>query len=852
MKYLASQALLVEDAPLLRVGGKGAGLARLARVDLPVPPFFVLTTRAWEDCDDGRGPLPISLRAELVEAWQALGGGPLAVRSSAVVEDGSDASWAGQFTSFLGVSGPAALADAVTGCWASGRTERVAAYGELHGVQAGAMAVVLQALVQGQVSGVLFSRDPDDPERALISAGLGLGEGVVQGAVPCDTYRVSGDGEVEAQVDDKDAEVLLVDGELAEVPVTDERRDAPALGDAMVERLARIGRLLESELGVPVDVEFTVDDGTLWVLQVRPIAVPVATGRRLLWDNSNIVESYSGVTTPLTFSFASRVYTIVYQLFCRIMGVDEDTIRANEPTYRRMIGYVRGRVFYNLNAWYRVLSLLPGFRFNKGAMETMMGVSEVASDEDAGGSRGQVREGLDLLRLFTRLGWRLWRLPADSRAFQAHFTQTMAEVRALDLDALRPDELLDVYERAERELLWAWTPPLVNDFFTMIFYKLLQKAAGDVTGDPDTQLHNRLLAGSGSLASAAPARDLVELAAVVRDSDNLAAWFRSDQPDAVVLDEALRHLGFRARWDRWFDQYGDRSPDELKLEAPPLSDTPEYVLQTLRGWLQRDELPDLAAAEGETRRQAEDEWRRAVRGPLRRLRLGWVLRQARARVYQRESLRLERTRVFGFVRRLFRAFGDRFVEAGALGTRDDVFFLTVDEILGFVRGTTVTTDLRALVAVRRAEHARHVAAQAPSDRFHTWGAVHLSNRFAGRIGPADLEGDALQGTPSSPGQVRAPARVVRDPREVPDLHGGLLVAERTDPGWVPLFPTASGVLVERGSLLSHSAVVARELGLPAIVGLRGLLDWAVDGEELEMDGRTGVVQRPSPDRGSDG
>jgi len=193
---------------------------------------------------------------------------------------------------------------------------------------------------------------------------------------------------------------------------------------------------------------------------------------------------------------------------------------------------------------------------------------------------------------------------------------------------------------------------------------------------------------------------------------------------------------------------------------------------------------------------------------------------------------------------VFRAFGERYADAGTLDRPEDVFYLTVDEVLGYVRGTTASTDLGGLVALRRREFEGHHRAEPPAERFHTWGAVHLGNRFRGRPRPSvDLGADELVGTPCAPGRVTAAARVVHDPREVPDLGGDLLLAHRTDPGWVPLYPTASGILVERGSLLSHSAVVARELGIPAIVGLRGLLEWVSPGEDLEMDGATGRVAR---------
>jgi len=830
------------------------GLVRLAGLGCPVPPFFVLTTAAWSasggDADPPAAPAE-EVRQALARSLASLGPGPYAVRSSAVVEDSAESSWAGQFESVLGVMDADAVDNAVVTCWRSATGERARAYADLHQLRTGAMAVVVQRMIPGQVSGVVFSRTPEDPERALISVGLGLGEGVVQGRVPCDTFRIDRKGVIEEELADKDEEMVLEGAEPVVREVTGARRSEPALDEAEVRAVAEWTFRLEEALGTPVDVEFTVADGNLFLLQVRPVTVPIPVGRRLLWDNSNIVESYNGITTPLTFSFASTAYTIVYQLFCRVMGVDETTIQVNGPTFRRMIGLVRGRVYYNLNAWYRVLSLLPGFSFNRSAMETMMGVSEVASDEDAGAPpRSRWLAGLELARLGARLLWRLMMLERDAARFQRLFDDTLAECKALDLDRLGAEALLAVYEDIERKLLWGWTPPLVNDFFCMIFYRLIQKRCQDLTGDEDTQLHNRLLSGEGTLASAAPATELMALARLVRDVDALRVAFNGDGTDDAVLEEALQIEAFRTGWSRWMDRFGDRSPDELKLESPSLRDTPEYVLGTLRAWARDDQsrVREFGGVEKTAREEAEAEAGRllaggGVRGFLRRRWFAVVLRQTRRRVSMRESLRFERTRIFGFVRLLFRAFGDRFVKGGHLDQRDDVFYLTVEEVLGFARGTTATTDLRGLVAVRRAEFARYREMPAPAERFYTWGAVHLANRFAGPLGAA-LEaprGDEMVGTPCSPGRVTAPARIVRDPREVPDLEGGILCAHRTDPGWVPLFPTASAVLVERGSLLSHSAVVARELGLPAVVGLRGLLDWVEDGERLGLDGASGRV-----------
>jgi pyruvate,water dikinase len=239
--------------------------------------------------------------------------------------------------------------------------------------------------------------------------------------------------------------------------------------------------------------------------------------------------------------------------------------------------------------------------------------------------------------------------------------------------------------------------------------------------------------------------------------------------------------------------------------------------------------------------------------PLRRVIFGWVLRHARARVRDRENLRFERTRVFGRVRRIFVELGKRFTAVGALDDPRDVFYLTIDEALGWPGGTSAGSDIRALAAVRKTDFARYREMPAPADRFETRGMVHVGHDFtppiraldagAASSGAALPTGDARRGTGCYPGIVRGIARVVRDPRDAALEAGEILVAERTDPGWVMLFPAARGLLVERGSLLSHSAIVARELGLPAVVAIDGLTSWLESGDEVELDGRTGEVRR---------
>jgi pyruvate,water dikinase len=286
--------------------------------------------------------------------------------------------------------------------------------------------------------------------------------------------------------------------------------------------------------------------------------------------------------------------------------------------------------------------------------------------------------------------------------------------------------------------------------------------------------------------------------------------------------------------------------EELKLESLTLHDEPLMLLRSVGQFARRFGAAGLADAGLETKLRTQAEVRSAqalARRPLRRILFNWVLKHTRARVRDRENLRFERTRLFGRVRRIYVELGKRLHAVGRLAEPRDVFFLTVEEVLGFVEGTAATTDLAGLVALRKGEFAGFRAQAEPADRFATRGAVYLGNTFRPMQAAVVPTGDGLKGIGCCPGIVRAKARVIIDPRNAVIESGEILVAPRTDPGWIMLFPAAAGLLVEHGSLLSHSAIVAREMGIPAIVSISGVMAWVQTGDWLEMDGSSGAVRK---------
>jgi pyruvate,water dikinase len=871
------------DAPL---GGKARALAALEQADLPIPPWLVVLPSAFyaglppdqveklNATEDehaireiaGRAAVSPEVQAELAATLSELcpNSEAVAVRSSASDEDGSQHSFAGQLDSYLFVP-PAEVPEKVAAVWRSGFSERITAYRREHGLRLVPQAptVLLQRMVQADVSGVAFGADPVSGRRgvAVVSAVYGLGTALVSGECDADTYHVDRDGHIaKREIAEKrtmhQPEPRSKEG-VTSVPVPEGLVQKPALTDERVGAVAELARRTGQFFGRPQDIEWAAEDGRLYLLQSRPITTLAQTadpdGVLNIWDNSNIAESYNGVTTPLTFSFARRIYEEVYRQFCRILRVPEQAIADNDEVFRHMLGLIRGRVYYNLLNWYRLLTLLPGFQANRQFMEQMMGVKEglpesIAVELKPTTWRSRLRDRARFLGSVFAIVRQHWGINTTIRRFEQRLLHALGE-SCPNLARMRLDELSVYYRDLERQLLLRWDAPLINDFLAMIFHGLLRKLTEKWCRGGGEHLYNDLLCGEGGMISAEPALRVRAMAECARVDTALTVAL-CDGTLAEVRRAIREHAAFARLYQEYLDKFGDRCMEELKLESPTLHDDPLPLLRSVGNLAQRlarGEKTAVAEQEVTQRQRAEAQVRAALRWhPLRRPLFSWVLRNARARVRDRENLRFERTRLFGRVRRIVVEMGKLLHALDLLGEPRDVFYLELNELLGFIDGTASCTDLRGLVSVRRAEFERYRREPAPADRFETRGAVHQGNTFAGTSVAEEISGDRREGLGCCPGVVRGPVRVITDPRGATLRSGEILVAERTDPGWIMLFPAAAGLLVERGSLLSHSAIVARELGIPAVVSLRGVTSWLRDGDWVELDGGKGTVRKINP------
>ncbi len=867
MKFFKDTNLVID--PRYPIGGKAENLRRLVQAGFEVPRWIVIPAtelvnrlpfdygtmdgdqqiRFVHDAD-----IPAYALQEIADYF------PdnffLAVRSSAVGEDGADHSFAGLFESYLYVAKDE-LETHIKRVWASLFGDRVAAYARQHGIDpVRRLAVVIQAMVPAEVSGVAFGANPVSGNRKerVVNAVYGLGEGLVSGQLNADQYIVKGGG-VTAELAEKTHRVVR-DWQGGRGTLTEEveprLRNVPALTERQVRDVTKLLDRGASEYGYPLDIEFAWADDVLYVLQARPITrLPRyvdRAGAYTLWDNSNIIESYPGVTTPLTFSFVSKSYASAYRLFCGYLGVPGRTLDRHAQVFANTLGLIDGRIYYNLKTWYHMLALLPGYRINARYMEQMMGVKERFDIPDSY-RLSWLSAWWAIVSMAGRMLWRFIRLPVVRRRFKRLLDETIGHYQQLDLRGHDAAGLIGLYQAFERKLLNEWKAPLLNDFFAMIAFGTLEKRVKKLVGDAYPNLHNDLLCGSADIISTQPIHRCLAIAGEIGQADRLRDLFLHADPQTIWRklqadgDGAAKEL--KRQIDGYLADFGERCVGELKLETVSYTQDPSRFIQLLQSYVKGGMDRNAVSNEVEERLRADAEAvidERLKGKALRRWAFGWLLRQTRTLVSARENLRYERTRAFGMVRRLMMQLGNALSDDGLIHEPRDVFYLTMDELSAYIDGRAVSAGLKPLIALRREEFAGYQASEVPPERFATYGVVYAQDRHSAATAEAPLAGD-LKGIGCCPGRVRAKVRVVLDPLETGALAGDILVTRSTDPGWTTLFPSASGILVERGSLLSHSAIVSREMGKPCIVGITGLLKVLKTGDWVEMDGSTGVIKR---------
>ena len=874
-------------------GGKGYNLYLLSRAGFLVPEWLILGARYFNEFKNiskiedkieiilknkqakdasseiyeliTKTELPSHIDEIARQAYRRLKKPVIAVRSSAVDEDSAQHSFAGQLSSYLFVTNEEEALRCLKECWASAYSERGLIYriqnkiDLTRGVQVG---VIFQEMIDSEKSGVLFTCDPikQDSTKIVINSVYGVGEGLVSGLLDADTFLLEKESReiIHSEIASKKSKLVRGGGSegTQEVLVENAKQNEPSLNQEEIKKLAELGKKVEKLYRFPQDVEWGWRDEEFYLLQSRPVTTPVKNSEGLLyvWDNSNIVESYGGITMPFTFSFAHHVYHSVYVQFCEILLIPNSQIRKMDYFLKNMLGIFNGRIYYNILNWYKLTSILPGFKYNRSFMETMMGTPHSLSDEIADRIKPpgfQEKLSSKVIRAMTGLKFIYFHLTIQSVVdrFLSYFHHVYNEYRHRNYSNMHADEIYKNFQELESRLLWEWKAPIINDYLCMVHFGLLKKLTASWLGQLGVSLQNDLLCGEGKLESAEPTRELIRMAAEIQGNAKLLELIKNTaSEDCLEAIQASNHSGFCDRIARYIDLYGFRCMNEMKLEERDLYQDPTFLFVCLKNYLRTGQV-DLEAyekREKEIRASAEKKVIENLTGIKLKIYL-WSLKHARKAVKNRENTRFCRTRIYGVARAMFYNIGRDFTARNIIDRPEDIFYLLLSEVSGAIEGTLPVYNLRSYIELRRFEYAKYPPMETAS-RFMTRGPVYWLNDHNPEDSSQDAHGEIvegsnyLKGTGCCPGIIEGLVKVIMAPGDDMDLNKEILVTLRTDPGWIPLYPSASALLVERGGLLSHSAIVAREMGLPTIVGIKGLTRTLKSGMRVRINGESGIIE----------
>ena len=824
----------VGAADVAIAGGKGANLGELIRAGFPVPEGFVISTGVYALAAEASqvatdapasarvrlaaSPVPSAIADAVRDAYRVMGSPRVAVRSSATAEDLPDASFAGQQDTILGVSGEEALLDAVRKCWASLWNERAVAYRETHGVDQSEvrLAVVVQRMVDAQSAGVLFTADPitGRRRRAVIDAVRGLGDQLVSGAVNPDHFVV----------DPREGTII-------------ERR-GDVLSDAQLRELAALGARVESHYGRPQDIEWAIArDGKLWLVQSRDITTlyplpkntPDPDQDLRVYFSANVAQGVLGPLTPMGL----QTFKLIGSALAQVFGMAVDDAAAGPPL--------------TVEAGMRLfIDLTPVLRdpFARELPERVMGAMEfrsqaifamLRSDPRLAPRGSASRSRLIVLRRVLRTGapraalFALLRPDATRQRLLAEVDAGIAGVRI----PAGPSERLDAYESLVLTLMPKLFPRLVGLVAPgMLSYTLAARLLGRRARPGEMQT---VLRGLAHNPTTEMDLELWQIARSAREDPTSRSALATYSPAQLSADYRAGALPERLQRDMgaFLARYGHRAIAEIDLGLPRWSEDPAHLLGAIANYQRLDDAavaPDAQFARGA--REAEAMIAALVsrvHGPRRRV-VRFLLRRVRLLGGLREQPKFQIMRIFAICRAMIVPVGTALAERGLLDASDDVFFMTLPEARRAVAGE----DLRATVADRRATYRRELA------RRRVPRVLLSDGTEAETLLPSSADG-GIRGTPASPGIARGAARVILSPAGARLEPGEVLVAPSTDPGWTPLFLTASALVMEMGGMMSHGAVVAREYGIPAVVGVPDATGRIATGARLVVDGSAGTV-----------
>lgn len=806
-------------APKADAGGKGASLLWLASQGFRTAPGFIVTTEAFHefvrcaavdfhhpnDSSDQNltgffeSSIPLNVEESIRQAYQQLGG-RVAVRSSMVNEDGGVSSFAGQLDSFLNREGVDSVLQAVASCWNSMLNPRLITYlRERDAEHKFSMAVIVQRMVDAKSAGVAFSMDPiSGADHVVIEAVHGLGDTVAGGTVNPDHWEVDARGTI--------------------IETIQHSPGAPALDGVRIVELAGIVRQLAGKAGSSVDVEWAWDGGAFVILQIRPITTLID---RDVYSNKFVSEMVPGLIKPLVWSTTTSAITQNVFAF-----VFDELLGRGRVDASRLIRRIHSRLYANVTLLGRACEQL-GLPAN--FFETITRGEKPTNVRKSFLSLSNLPEKFRLMRFVFRNSRAAPRISSFVR--QRHLE--LESFRTLDPATKSTGELLALLAQLREyhgEVQWyIFITALNMSVRNRMLGRMVQRAAPDVVvGD--------LLGGAVNSQALQANHALQALAETARGLDDATQKLVLISDDAIIRAELSKtSLGGKLirDMDEFIARHGFLSTNGTDFSLPAWRETPNLLWQMIGRMAKHP--PALITEAGERRREAHHRVKSKL-ALLQRRRFERLLASTTTYIDLRERVSRLISEDAQLMRRIYLALADQFTRLGLLNHCDDIFYLSHEEVIEVAGGNLKAEDAKRLAAARRAEMEKDAEIDPPE-------ILRGDGPSSGPLVPSADPSEVLTGISGSTGVVRGRARIVRDPSLAPDdlSRDDILIVPFTDVGWTPLLAGIGGIVAETGGQLSHTAIVAREYGLPAVVSVKHATQRVREGEWILVDGGEGRV-----------
>lgn len=748
-----------------------------------------------------------------------------AVRSSASVEDSPENSFAGIFETKLFVSD---IISAVKEVWLSLFEKKSLQYCRDRNIPWSnlKMNVVIQEMINGEKSGVLFQANPSGKiTEQVIVAGWGLGQGIVDEEADTDRYIIEDYEIKESNIQNKKVALVYEEGNLQKTEVPLNRQEISVLNQSEIEKLLTASVIISTHTTHFMDIEFTFKDGVLFVLQARPITTLPSKKHVHIFDNSNIAENYPGFSSPLTYTGLSRGYSKNFKNLIRYIGFkDEDWAHLNN-SLEHLVGYWGGQIYYNLNNWYSVYTLLPF-----GAEKAIASFNEMVGIHSGSLIDIPKRRFTRKIRILAKILPRFFSFflfeNSYHQKYKKQFKDLYVEYQNASSEAKSAFEVIQLIQKLDNDYLSMIKIPLFNDFFSSILNYQCRKFAKELFPENGEQLYNDLLSNREDLESSKAIYSLIELAEMIRKN-----------PD-------IENADFRRKLAIHFDRFGDRSQWEMKLEVPTARETPETTLKLIREYAEAGlTKEDQRKREKEKSENARKKFNSLVfRKPIKSLLFKFLFSKCTEALAFREDSRFDRVRFKGLSRNLILKLGSIMADKKWINDPEDLFYLTYDEVISLVHDSFGTGYWMELINLRKKHLSQYKNLKLP-DRILTNDLVSVK-KFG--VNSSVSTSGLIKGIPCSGGKVETECEVVLDLNHAPSLNGKILVAERTDPAWGYFFVGVKGIIIEKGSMLSHAAIISRELGIPCIINVKNATQIFKSGMKIRMNGDTGEIEVVDP------